>query len=472
MKGFTFTQQTPGGISSPQLWQAVGMSRDGGTMIAGPRPGRLYLNSGGGWVETQPVGAVDKNWRCASTDGTNHLVGEFNGRLYRYSSSAWAEEQPGGNVSIRWNYCAIDGTHMVAASGLGTNKLYYYNGSTWSDVTPGGSWTWRGVSIIETGPTALVLATGTSSGTTYAVFFNGVTWSTYSIGTGTSDVSSTAASISNEIPSGSDYYLSVTNGTQYVYRALASNPSSWSSFTDARYSTRHWGGCCVFSDGTIVFSSTSSDGAGGASYYYDTDTGTFEQLTSNISQSKPCLGLSGGSNETERNKFIMGAYSVPAFSSDYLYSWVENPLSFGSSGLTYDYVSGNEDVTTVVAGDPNIFTPLVSDSVLVEENFPSEIITTYIEYIQVQEYTELHIIGWSPDYVRVRENINMFLPMIPIVTNQRVRLAEASGVRKQKPRLTGSPNKDNRPVSQISFIKGSSPGSSRFDRPMTTGGNF
>jgi hypothetical protein len=113
--GISWKNITPSGVATDTF---VGnISADGNTVLVGEHGGRLYIstNACSSWVEIQPAGDADKEWRvsCMSADGTKILAGEggaSSGRLYSISKTRTliSSSTPNFPSAGEWKFVCLD----------------------------------------------------------------------------------------------------------------------------------------------------------------------------------------------------------------------------------------------------------------------------------------------------------------------------------------------------------------------------
>jgi len=191
---YSWIERQPAGAID-LYWDAVSLSSDGRTVIAGYNDGRLYTstNSGVSWLERQPAGDVDLYWNAAAASGDGQIllaasayeffgagsVGQPGtlavvvlplGRLYASSDGgqSWTEQQPAGDMDVRWGEvaCSADGqTALAGAAGFGNGRLYATHsgpGTNWQEVLPAGptNYMWEALACSGDGS---VLAAGSAA---------------------------------------------------------------------------------------------------------------------------------------------------------------------------------------------------------------------------------------------------------------------------------------------------------------------
>ena len=144
--GETWVETKPVGNVDKQ-WASLAMSADGQTIIAGIQNGRLYktINGGTNWAETQPAGAVDRVWwnLLMSADGQTILAGAYGKRLYITINGGtnWTEHKPAGNIDANWNASASTTDMQIIIVGVSSGRLYktINGGTNWAETQPAGN---------------------------------------------------------------------------------------------------------------------------------------------------------------------------------------------------------------------------------------------------------------------------------------------------------------------------------------------
>jgi photosystem II stability/assembly factor-like uncharacterized protein len=188
--GITWTEARPAGDVN-KTWNAVAVSADGGTFLAGVYSGtsRLYSSTDGvNWTERQPAGAVNKSWAAAALDedGSFMIVAAYNGRLYTSidGGANWTERRPKGNVNARWQAvaCDEDGTNLMASEDTGRFYISNDGGVTWIEKQLLGDRDnrWFSVAMSRDGQTMIASSTvvrglfiSTDAGVTWANLHDG-----------------------------------------------------------------------------------------------------------------------------------------------------------------------------------------------------------------------------------------------------------------------------------------------------------
>lgn len=158
---------------------ALDVSPDGSTIIATGTGGRLYVNSGSGWV-TRTLPSTDLMYCCAALSGSTFLAGGANGKLYRTT-----------NAGVNWSAVALAPGFTGAIRGmdfLDSKNGVLVTASTIAFHTTDGGLTWTPGSGIEIDGSAIhgcVMPTAVDAwavgggGSVYKSSSGGASWLAY-----------------------------------------------------------------------------------------------------------------------------------------------------------------------------------------------------------------------------------------------------------------------------------------------------
>jgi photosystem II stability/assembly factor-like uncharacterized protein/6-phosphogluconolactonase (cycloisomerase 2 family) len=252
-------------------WRIVASDADGSNIIIG-QSGRLYTSSdsGANWTERQPAGDVDGVWTSVASDadGSNLIAGNQGGRLYTSSDSGanWTERQPAGDVNASWRIVAsdADGSHLVAAVLNGRLYTSSDSGANWTERQPAGASNraWLSASSDSDGSNLIV---GYNGGRLYTSSDSGANWTERQpVGNINRDwqTASSDADGSHLVAAGSNrLYTSSDSGANWTERQPAGNVNrAWqavgsdddgSHIVAAVVSTSNGGRVYVSSDGGV-----------------------------------------------------------------------------------------------------------------------------------------------------------------------------------------------------------------------------
>jgi hypothetical protein len=124
--------------SSPQNWDSIASSSDGGELIAAIYGGGIYVSvdSGVTWTETNSTAGTWRSVACSSNGG-KLFAALYGGGIYTNSATGWGI---GGSTSgLDWYSvaCSSDGAKLVAAVNGGGIYTSTNSGSTWEQQTTG-----------------------------------------------------------------------------------------------------------------------------------------------------------------------------------------------------------------------------------------------------------------------------------------------------------------------------------------------
>lgn len=169
----------PGGVAA--LWWTVGVSQDGGTIVAAANAGRLYASRDGGSTWQQGADESDRNWSAVavSARGDRLAATAYAGALWlsQDGGRTWAptlETRPWIGVGM-----SADGRFVAAADKHGQIHVSADGGQTFKAYGPQAEW--RSVAVSATGQ---LMAAGVSQGVVYLSDDYGQSWHPLDSGTG------------------------------------------------------------------------------------------------------------------------------------------------------------------------------------------------------------------------------------------------------------------------------------------------
>lgn len=252
--------------NSDHNWKSCSCSANGRVLLAGSYSGRLYLSTNGGssWTEQQPAGAVDRYWwGCAvSGDGSVLLAGAYNGLLYLSTNggSSWAAT-PSLGINTRWNSCAANADGSVLLAGINAGHLYLSTngGSSWAEIQPAGAvdLLWKTCAVDADGSALLAGAYDwgdANSGRLWLSTNGGASW-TEQRPAGNVERKWYACAVSG----GGSVLLAGVNAVTGRLWLSTNGGVSWAETRPAGDSDHVWVTCAVSGDGSVLLASTDRD---------------------------------------------------------------------------------------------------------------------------------------------------------------------------------------------------------------------
>ena len=125
-------------------WHCVKQSSNGSVVYAAVWDGRIYKSTdyGVNWAEVRPKGDADGGWYYidCSDSGSEAIVGDTGihdpggsqpgARLYVLTGGSWMEERPVGDADKTWHGNAISSDGSIFYASHGTGRLYATNSIT------------------------------------------------------------------------------------------------------------------------------------------------------------------------------------------------------------------------------------------------------------------------------------------------------------------------------------------------------
>ncbi|MGD1089017.1 MAG: hypothetical protein ABR955_09890 [Verrucomicrobiota bacterium] len=239
--------------SSPQDWESIASSSDGGQLIAAVYGGGIYVSedSGTTWTETNSTTGTWRSVACSS-NGNKLFAALYGGGIYTNSATGWGI---GGSTSgLNWYSvaCSSDGTKLVAAaygSGIYTSSN---SGATWA-ATDAAAKNWFSVASSANGSNLVAVVDG---GGIYTSENAGTSWAQQTTGLPSNpDWFSVASSADGTklvaVVDGGGIYASVNAGTAWTQQTNAPN-AAWDSVTSSSDGSKL--GAVVYGGGIYISS--------------------------------------------------------------------------------------------------------------------------------------------------------------------------------------------------------------------------
>jgi hypothetical protein len=220
--------------SSPQNWDSIASSANGGELIAAVYGGGIYdsVDSGATWTETNTTAEKWRSVACSS-DGSKLFAAVYGGGIYTNSATGWGI---GGSTSgLDWYSvaCSSDGTKLAAAVNGGGIYTSGNSGATWA-ATGAAARNWVCIASSANGSNLVAVV---SDGGIYTSVNGGASWEQQTTGLPSNpDWVSTASSADGTklaaAIAGGGIYTSANSGELWTQQTNAPN-KNWNSVTSS-----------------------------------------------------------------------------------------------------------------------------------------------------------------------------------------------------------------------------------------------